>query len=1044
MVAPSLTLKSAKVPQSWASTLKLPASTLPPRSTANPEYLRRCTDELYAWQRSEQRRGAEGDFVLHDGPPYANGNLHIGHALNKILKDIILRYQISQGKKVDYRPGWDCHGLPIEIKALERLGVDMARDQRSLNPQLLRGEAAKLALTTVKEQMEGFRKWAIMGDWANPYVTMKSDYVKTQLTIFKEMVEKGLIYRQHKPVYWSPSTKTALAEAELEYDENHRSTAAYVSFPLRKIPEFLLRTGAVNPTSIGALIWTTTPWTLPANKAIAVHSKLDYAVVEMSEPAVENEQETATPATPGPLVRQFILGKSRISALEEIFKTKFKVLVDDIPGEHLAGKMEYGNPLFGSDRSPQPVLHADFVSPDSGTGLVHMAPGHGMDDYNVCKVAGLSVYAPVDDGGRFIQGALPGHAELDGAHVLNKGSGLVLKILENKETRPLVKAEPFRHKYPIDWRTKKPIIIKAAWQWFADVGKIKEDALSSLERVEFLPSSAKSRLESFVRGRSEWCISRQRPWGVPIPALYKKLEDGSLEAHMTPESIDHIIGLIDEHGVDAWFTDEADSTISWEPDSWEGDFVRGRDTMDVWFDSGTSWAQLPERPGKPVADVYLEGTDQHRGWFQSSLLTHIASQTAKSAVGNGNNSKAMVAPFGTLITHGFILDKKGRKMSKSLGNVVSPDQIMDGSLLPSSGKKGAADNSMRPDLLRLWVASSDYTKDVSVGVPVLKAVTSSLGKLRITFKWILGNLSDFNLDTANKTTPRSAHTTADSIALHQLSQTSKSVHAAYDAYEFHRGVATLTKYVNQNLSAFYFETLKDRLYAGTTQDRTAAQKVLFCIFHELLDMLAPICPLLVEEVWEYTPTQLHHSGKPGWRTWSPFQTLSTATKELEAGFDDRIAALTTVHDAIKALQETARSNKHLRSGLECDVLLVVPPPPSSETHSRLDYFSPGSDAGLASMFVVSNLQLVAQTAAEAGAQIEAFKHGREWVYDGEFAYETERGAVFLAPPKESKCPRCWRFVAPSIEELCGRCETATEEMGHGLESEGKQAADVEG
>ncbi|KAK8214293.1 putative isoleucyl-tRNA synthetase [Phyllosticta capitalensis] len=1030
MVAPSLTLRSsAKLPpKTWASTLKLPASSLPPRPSTSPEHLARCTDELYAWQQSDARRNTTGDFVLHDGPPYANGDLHIGHALNKILKDIILRYQVGQGKKVHYRPGWDCHGLPIEIKALEGLGVDMARDQRSLNPQMLRREAGKLALGTVKKQMEGFKKWAVMGDWDNPYVTMNSEYVKTQLTIFKEMVEKGLIYRQHKPVYWSPSTKTALAEAELEYDENHRSTAAYVSFPLRKLPGSLLQTGAVDPEKIGALIWTTTPWTLPANKAIGVHSKLEYAIVEMTESPSEDGEEKAAQ---GPLVRQFLLGKSRITALEDIFKSKLKVLVDNIPGEQLAGKVEYQNPLLGSKSASQPILHADFVSPDSGTGLVHMAPGHGMDDYNVCRAAGLSVYAPVDNAGRFIQGALPGHEELDGAHVLNKGSGLVLKILENKPGYPLVKAEPLRHKYPIDWRTKKPIIIKATWQWFADVGKIKEDALSSLEKVEFLPSSAKARLESFVRGRSEWCISRQRPWGVPIPALYKKLNNGTLEAHMTPESIDHIIGLIEKHGVDEWFADEAESKIDWKPAGWEGEFIRGKDTMDVWFDSGTSWAQLPKRPGKPVADVYLEGTDQHRGWFQSSLLTHIASQTAKS--GETGESKAMVAPFGTLITHGFILDKKGRKMSKSLGNVVSPDQIMNGSLLPSSSKKGSAeDNTMRPDLLRLWVASSDYTKDVSVGVPVLKAITSTLSKLRITFKWILGNLSDANLETLSKTEVSRSLTLSDFIAFRQLAQTSTAVHTAYEAYEFHRGIATLTRYVNQNLSAFYFEALKDRLYAGTALDRAAAQKTLFHILQELLDMLAPICPLLVQEVWACMPTQLRDHEKyrgvecqPGWRKWKPFP-FHILTTEGQATFDRRITMLIAVHDSIKALQESARSNKQLRSGLESDVLLVVPKPPSTSPLKR--YFEPGRDADLASMFVVSKLQLLQEDSADAASQIEEFKKGREWIYEGDFACDTERGMVILAPPRDSKCPRCWRFVAPTPEDLCERCETATQEM----------------
>ncbi|EOD50672.1 putative isoleucyl-trna synthetase protein [Neofusicoccum parvum UCRNP2] len=872
MVAPSHVFRSAAATKSWSSTLKLPRSAFPPRPSPSPDLLRQCTDDLYAWQQSPERP-AKGSFVLHDGPPYANGSLHIGHALNKVLKDLICRFQVAQGKRVQYIPGWDCHGLPIEVKALQALG-NPDRDQ--LSPVEVRAAARRLAERTVEEQKEGFRKWAVMGDWDRAYRTMEKGFEMRQLGIFKDMVEKGLIYRQFKPVYWSPSSGTALAEAELEYDDNHRSTTAYVSFPITKLPSSLA--GRVDMAKLGALIWTTTPWTLPANRAIAVHLDLEYSVVEMSRP-------TATGDRPS----QFLVGKSRIEALQETLKTEFKVLVDSIPGSELAGQTEYMNPLEPDQLAAQPIMHADFVSATSGSGLVHMAPGHGMDDYNVCRSVGIPAFAPVDDKGCFTKEALPGHAyHIAGLPVQGEGSEAILELLKTMPRDPLIAVESITHKYPIDWRTKQPVIVRATEQWFADVEGIKDDALNAIEDVNFFPKTGRARLESFVRGRSQWCVSRQRAWGVPIPALYEKTEGGSLKAHMTGASIEHIMKVIEQRGIDAWWTDAEDEP-AWIPEGLTGSFVRGKDTMDVWFDSGTSWTLLDSRPGQPVADVFLEGTDQHRGWFQSSLLTHISHQSVKAESGNSSSHPKMFAPFKTLITHGFTLDQDGRKMSKSLGNTILPHQIMDGSLLPplklkkkkqKKGNSGANPgketfDAMGPDALRLWVASSDYTKDVIIGQPILASVNQALHKYRVTFKWLLGVLSDY--DPTSPPLPPSSPTTVpgnwaliDAIALHQLSRTAHAVHAAYSAHEFHRGTATLSRYTTTDLSAFYFETLKDRLYAGTAADRRGAQRVLRTVFDQLLDMLAPVCPLLVEEVWSLAPAAARTQLRPGWRTWTPF------------------------------------------------------------------------------------------------------------------------------------------------------------------------------
>ncbi|OJD36821.1 isoleucyl-trna synthetase [Diplodia corticola] len=1062
MVAPSQVLRSAAATaaKSWSATLKLPKSAFPPRPSQSPDLLRQCTDDLYAWQQSPDRP-ATGSLVFHDGPPYANGSLHIGHALNKVLKDLICRFHVQQGKRVQYIPGWDCHGLPIELKALQALANP---DRHRLSPVEVRAAARRLAERTVEEQKEGFKNWAIMGDWHNAYKTMEKGFEMRQLHIFKEMVEKGLIYRQFKPVYWSPSSGTALAEAELEYDDNHRSTTAYVNFPITKLPASLA--GRVYIAKLGALIWTTTPWTLPANRAIAVHSSLEYCVVEMPRPTLTGHRPS-----------QFLIAKDRFDALQETLKTDFKLLVDAIPGSELAGQTEYANPLEPDQLNAQPIIHADFVSAASGSGLVHLAPGHGMDDYDVCRSIGIDAFAPVDDQGCFTKEALPGQAyHVAGLPVQGDGSKVILDLLTTMPRDPLVAVENITHKYPIDWRTKQPVIIRATEQWFADVEEIKESALEALEHVEFHPKSARARLESFVRGRSQWCVSRQRAWGVPIPALYEKTESGSLKAHMTGSSIEHIMNVIEQRGIDAWWTDAEDEP-AWIPEGLTGSFVRGKDTMDVWFDSGTAWTLLDPRPGQPVADVFLEGTDQHRGWFQSSLLTHISHQSARADAGDKSSHPKYLAPFKTLITHGFTLDQDGRKMSKSLGNTISPSQIMDGSLLPplkprkkqkgnanpSAASPGAAKpketfDAMGADALRLWVASSDYTKDVIIGQPVLAAVNQSLHKYRVTFKWLLGVLSDFDPAVASSSSSSSSKTTVpnrwalvDAIALHQLSRASHAVHAAFAAHEFYRGTAALSRYTTADLSAFYFETLKDRLYAGTPADRAGAQRVLRRVFAELLDMLAPVCPLLVEEIWSHAPEGVvvaAEGKKPGRRTWTPYVAETWDDGVKAAGLEAKMEVLRAVGDAAKAAQEEARKEKLMGGGLECDVVLRLP----SDVvlpGAVADVLRGGMEEDLAAVLVVSGVEIVggsgsggddaAAAAAAAAAATDAAtpaareegleSQGRQppadWVFKAPFelpGVADKQAVAEVRPARRCKCPRCWRYVAPSPDVLCGRCE----------------------
>ncbi|TVY27998.1 Isoleucine--tRNA ligase, mitochondrial [Lachnellula hyalina] len=1001
------TTMPVRPPGSWSSTLRLPKSAFPPRPLpANRDrYLKACTDDLYTWQRRE--RAAQTPFVLHDGPPYANGSLHIGHALNKILKDLILRTKIQGGSRVTYVPGWDCHGLPIEIKALEK---QREHGEHTMDAVAVRRFARDLAETTVDEQKKGFKEWAIMGDWDKAWRTMDKGFEIQQLNVFRAMAKKGLIFRRYKPVYWSPSSRTALAEAELEYKVDHVSTAAFVQFKVTSVPAGLReKMGEMQMNNLYAVIWTTTPWTLPANRAIAVHSDLEYVVVKSGG-------------------KGLIVAHSRVPELMKILDKELPLAVWPFLGKELEGAT-YVNSLRGKEAVEQPVIHADFVSADSGTGVVHLAPGHGMDDYEVCMRLGIEAAAPVNDVGHFTSAALPDDPQaLEGKPVLGAGGKAVLELLGNN----VLATHKYKHKYPYDWRTKLPVITRATEQWFSDVGSVKNQALEALQDVNFLPEKGRARLESFVKGRSEWCISRQRAWGVPIPALYD--EDGV--AVLTDESVAHIIAVIDKKGVDAWWTDAADDP-AWVVPGLNGTYRRGKDTMDVWFDSGTSWTQTEEQ-----ADVYLEGSDQHRGWFQSSLLTHT------SASGRAG------APFKTLITHGFTLDKKGKKMSKSIGNTIAPSQIMDGTLLPpykARNSKIAVHQAMGADALRLWVASSDYTRDVVIGTPVLKFNQSALLKYRMIIKMLLGSMQ----------TPLirdSPVTKLDQIALVQLQAVMHEVQTAYLNYEFYKAVNAINRWINTDLSAFYLEAMKDRLYCGD------GGGVLEEIFHGLLKMLAPITPNLVEEAWDYRPqwmkasSQTHPSLRP--LTEPVFDAERCDVAELE--IRDEVPILLAANTAIKTAQEEARGRKLIGSSLESSVVLTLPP-------KLLEVFERYTEE-LASIFVVSSVQLVQEKATDeatveqarenkaeglsAETAHEAFSNQAElvlpaanpssseqpqqetstslrtqsaWTFSSTFSILGEKASVTIFPPKAEKCPRCWQFVAEE-DNLCGRCKEVVKDV----------------
>lgn len=941
--------------KSWKSTLKLPTSTFPvrPNPKLQTKYSRQCTDELYAWQSAN--RPKESTFILHDGPPYANGPLHIGHAVNKILKDIIVRYQVQLGKRAVYRPGWDCHGLPIELKALG------SGNGEGMGPVQIRDKAKRLASKTVETQTKGFKSFAVMSEWDNKWTTLDSGYEARQLRVFQKLVRHGLIYRKHKPVYWSTTTRTALAEAELEYKDNHESTSAYVKYPI--VSDWKAVPGLSNvQVPLYAAIWTTTPWTLPANKAIAVHDEILYSVLQVGEYAL-------------------LVANTRIEAVKA-FVPDAHILVEDIAGSALAG-LEYRNRLQGLESPAQPIVHADFVTADSGTGLVHVAPGHGQDDYEACAKLGIEAFAPITDDGHFTQEAFPEDPDrlTSAPTILDGGSQAVLDIVADD----VLGTQVIQHKYPYDWRTKRPVVIRATAQWFADVASIKEDALKALESVRFVPQVGRNRLEHFIKGRNEWCISRQRSWGVPIPALYST--DG--DAIMTEETIEHIIAVMKQRTSQAWFADDPNDP-AWIPASLQGkgSYRRGTDTMDVWFDSGTSWTETAEQ-----ADVYLEGSDQHRGWFQSSLLTYVAAQKA-----DGVDRSKICAPFKTLITHGFTLDEQGKKMSKSLGNTIAPEQVMDGTLLPmvkGKGKAAPRHDALGPDALRVWAAMSDYTTDIVIGTGVLQSAHSALIRYRSIIKMLSGSLHE---------SARSAPLTKlDQIALLQLSDTMTQVQGSYERFEFHQGIQALNRWLSNDLSAFYLECLKDRLYCGD------GGGVVEPIFNGLLRMLAPITPMLVEEAWANRPEWLQKdesSEHPARELYTdPVVDRTRLTLEesvLRADWE----MLTPVRDAVKQALEHCRTQKLIGSSLQCSLVIRT-----EEGHNALTECLSRWRDELPSILVVSSAHI-----DQPGPREPA------WSHEQAFEVAGGKGVLTVYPPSAAKCPRCWNYTAPSEDELCKRCD----------------------
>ncbi len=808
----------------YSSTVILPSTTLNQRANSfvrEPELQKWWEDNDIYGLLSENNTGST--FVLHDGPPYANGDLHIGHALNKILKDIINKYQLLQGRRVKYVPGWDCHGLPIELKVLQSMS---STERRELTPLKLRKKAAKFAKETVGKQMISFKRYGVWGDWKNPYLTLDSQYESRQIRVFGEMFSQGHIYRGKKPVYWSPSSRTALAEAELEYPDNHVSRSVYVSFSVEKLSESLSESLSAI-VGIKLLVWTTTPWTIPANLGIAVNPVIDYCIV--SHPSVDRGTF-------------FIVAKELIDDLKDKFSlaSDFDVL-QTMKGADLIGTA-YLHPLY--DRISFVLEGGDYITTESGTGLVHTAPGHGQEDYQTGLKYDLPLISPVNDLGEFtreVDDNLRKPFTFSGLHVLGDGNHQVIKALN--ESNALIFEESYKHKYPYDWRTKKPVILRATEQWFASISSFLPSVLSELDNVNFVPEIGRNRLKSMISSRGDWCISRQRQWGVPIPVFYKKSNNEPL---ITAETLTHIENVFSTHGSDAWWEMSVESLL---PESLRVDadlYTKGVDTMDVWFDSGTSWAGVVEsRLSQQPADLYLEGSDQHRGWFQSSLLTSVASRN--------------MAPYRTILTHGFVLDEQGYKMSKSMGNVMDPTLIIEG------GENQKENPAYGADTLRLWVSGVDYSTDVCVGKSIIKQVSETLRKLRNTMRFLIGNLCDFN--PAEDAVPIDDLPSIDRYILGKLSVVIREVKESYDEYQFYRANQAITQFTNIDLSSFYLDISKDRLYISKYDDfrRRACQTVIHQLLEQLTVAIAPIAPHMAEDVWlnipyENTEISIFHKG----------------------------------------------------------------------------------------------------------------------------------------------------------------------------------------
>ena len=941
------------MPTDYKATLNLPQTNFGMKANLaqlEPKTLARW-EEIGLYRKILEKNAGGPLFSFHDGPPYANGHIHLGHFLNKILKDLVVKFHNQQGELCDFVPGWDCHGLPIELKVDQELGSK----KREMSKVQIRQACRAYAEKWVNTQREEFKRLGVLARWEEPYLTMSYDYEAQTVRELAKFVRAGVVYRGKKPVHWCMQDQTALAEAEVEYEE-HESPSIYVAFP--STTDFGKLAPALAGKKVSLLIWTTTPWTLPANLAIAANPDFTYVAYDLQGRVLIIAKELLAKVlldiAPDELTTKDVKlpgsGESAFSAA--VFKDASKILAY-LDGKQLEG-VKYKHILF--DRE-SPVILGDHVTLEAGSGLVHTAPGHGMDDYIVGLKYGLPILAPVDASGRFTEEA----GEWKGQKVLEANPAIIAKLHEKGALLSHPKAS-FKHQYPCCWRCHKPVIFRATDQWFVSMESrdLRKKCLDEIEKVSWIPKWGHDRIHGMLANRPDWCISRQRTWGVPIPVLYCEAEGCHTEV-LDADVMDRVAGFMEKEGADAWYAHDARDFVGDRKCVKCGGtaFRKEQDILDVWFDSGVSYAAVAEkRPNLKVpVDLYLEGSDQHRGWFHSSLMCSVATR--------GH------APYKSVLTHGFVVDGQGKKMSKSAGNTLEPEKLI---------------NMYGAEIIRLWVAATDYREDIRLSDEILKTLTEGYRKIRNTLRYALSNLFDF--DPAKDAVPESELLPLDRWALGQLRDLNAKVLDAYRVYEFHTIFHAVLEFCSNTLSATYFDINKDRLYTGKKngKPRRSAQTVLHTIATDVLRLLAPILSFTADEAWGHLPGSKAESvfvaGVPDGK--------AAAHNAQE---DAELAQLFEVRSAVLGAIEPLRRDKVIGSGLEAKVTLT----PTAANRAVLEKWS----KELPGIFIVSQVVLASGTADALGVKVERAS--------GE------------------KCPRCWTYeegLPADGSQVCHKCKEA--------------------
>jgi isoleucyl-tRNA synthetase len=921
----------------YKDSLNLPQTGFPMKANLaqkEPEMLA-FWEKMKIYERIREVSKGREPYILHDGPPYANGNIHLGTALNKVIKDMVIKSKNMSGLDSIYVPGWDCHGLPIEHQVDKELGAK----QHEMSQADKRRFCRKYAERYVGIQREQFKRLGVFGEWENPYLTMTYDYEAITVAEFGKLWLGGSVYKGKKPVYWCATCKTALAEAEVEY-KDHTTPSIYVKFPL------ISDISAIRPKLAGkkvsVVIWTTTPWTIPANLAIAFHEEFIYAAIQVGGDVL-------------------ILAKELIDYCLDAFGIKNYELIDEFPGAVMEN-LKCKHPLYDKESL---LILAPFVTLEAGTGCVHIAPGHGQEDYEIGMEYGLDNYAPVDDEGKFT----PDVPDFAGQFVFDANIPVSNKL---KEVGALLGMVDIEHTYPHCWRCKQPIVFRSTEQWFISMEKndLRKTALQCIDTVKWIPSWGRDRIYGMVENRPDWCISRQRLWGVPITIFYC--------AHcrtevMTKEMMDFIVALVNEHGADVWFEREAKDLMPAGiscPSCKGTEFKKETNILDVWFDSGVSHAAVLETRSdlRSPSDMYLEGSDQHRGWFHSSLLESVGTRQR--------------APYKNVLTHGFVVDGEGKKMSKSVGNVIDSQEIID--------KHGA-------EILRLWVAAEDYTDDIRISEEILKRLVEAYRRIRNTSRYILGNLYDF--DSAKDMVPYEKMEEIDRWALHRLQEIIRRVREAYDNYQFHVVYYTLYNFCTVDLSALYLDVLKDRLYTSkkASAQRRSAQTAMYTILETMAQLLAPMLTFTSEEIWLALPKDAKRAASIHMTL---FPDVNPAFLNPELG--EKWKTMIAVRGEIAKAIETARKNKVVGHSLDAAVTVVLP--------EKLRTLLAAQEEDLRALLIVSQL-----TIADKLEAAESFR-----------STEIEGLAVSVGKAKGGKCNRCWIYsetvgADASHPTICDRC-----------------------